>query len=454
MLKPSARDRIKSAFQFLNRFTNYERSLRYPYDGWAMNLERVRALLGPIGSPEKNLKAIHIAGTKGKGSTSKLIQSILSSAGFRVGLYTSPHLLKVHERIRIADRMITDLELATALESLRPGIGDVKKKSGLGEVTYFELITAAAFFHFARKKVDFAVLETGLGGRYDATNICNPALIIITPISFDHTDILGTTIPEISREKAMIIKPGCKAIISVQPKAAEKVFRERAREVSAELFPLEKFYQWRLNSIRPGEMVFDLAGKRRLKNLKTRMIGPRQMTNAAAAVLAMDLLEEKFGKISDRAIRQGLWNASLAGRFQEVEFNGRKIILDGAHNRESAKALMETVALLYPGKKFSLIGGLSRDKDLKGFFAELKSQANKIIISRAKIQRAAEKEQFENALKNFRGPIIFEPSLGKAMATILRPGSKDDLIIVTGSFYLVGEALQWLSKKGIKIRIP
>jgi len=454
MAKSSPKDQIRKAFKFLEKFTNYERALRYPYDGWAMNLERVRILLQPVGSPENQIQAIHIAGTKGKGSTSRIIQSILTSAGFKVGLYTSPHLLKVNERIRINGRMITDLELARAVLALKPGIRAVRKNPALGEVTYFEVITAAAFYHFAREKVDFAVLEAGLGGRYDATNICHPILAVITPISFDHTDILGTTLPQIALEKAMIIKPGIKAVISLQPRTARKVFQARAKEVNAELFALEKFYQWRLKSIRPGEMIFDLIGNRRLQNLKTRMIGPRQMINAACAVLAIDLLAESAGKISARAIRKGLWKANLAGRFQKVEFNGKTIILDGAHNRESARALMETMALLYPDKKFSLIAGLSRDKDLMGFFAELKSHAKKIIISRAKIQRAAEREMFENALEDFRGELRFEPDSEKALGEMLPTRGKDDLIIITGSFYLVGEALEWLSKNGIRIQIP
>jgi len=454
MHKTSSKNLVRNAFEFLEKFTNYERALRYPYNGWAMNLERVRLLLSSVGSPEKTLKAIHIAGTKGKGSTSKMVQSILTSAGFRVGLYTSPHLLKVNERITINNSMITDIELARAILELKDGVDAVKKNPGLGELTYFELITAVAFYYFARKKVDYAVLETGLGGRYDATNVCEPVLVILTPISYDHTDILGKTLSQIALEKAMIIKPGVEAVISVQPGPARRVFEKRAKEIQVRIFPVEKFYQWRLRSIKPGEMVFDLRGKRELKNLRSRMVGARQMVNCACAVLAVDLLEGYVGKVSDEAIRKGIWSAVLGGRFQEIEFRGRKIIVDGAHNKESARALMETIAMLYPGYKLNFIAGLSRDKDIEGFFSELKCLADRIIISQARIQRAATRETMERALKGFKGEIVFEPSLRRAMRYVLRSSGKGGLIVITGSFYLAGEALEWLKEQGIKIRTP
>jgi len=438
---------IEQAFQFLNQFTNYERQLRYPYNGWAMNLERVRILLKEVGSPEKTLPAIHLAGTKGKGSTSKFVQSILSAVGYKVGLYTSPHLLKVNERIQINDSSISDLELAQAIASLKPGVQAVRENKELGEVTYFELLTASAFYYFSLQKVDYAVLETGLGGRYDATNVCNPKLVIITPISFDHTDILGNTLQEIAQEKAMIIKQNCPVVMSVQPEPAKKVIEQRAEQVKAQLFPVENYYQFQLNSINPQEMNFDLLGKRNLIGLKTKMLGPAQMINCASALLACDLLSEPGAKISDSEVRQGIERALLPARFQQVQFQDKTIILDGAHNQESAKALAQALSLIYPEKKYNFIIGLSQDKDIEGFLKELKPRAHQIIFSQARLQRAVGKERLINALGECAIPVAFESEIHQALEKMISITSSDEIIIITGSFYLVGDALEWLSGK-------
>jgi len=438
---------IEKAFQFLNQFTNYERQLRYPYNGWAMNLERVRILLSAVGSPEKTLPVIHIAGTKGKGSTSKFVQSILSALGYKVGLYTSPHLLKVNERIQINDNPISDLELAQAIDSLKPGVQALRENKKLGEVTYFEILTASAFHYFSLQKVDYAVLETGLGGRYDATNVSNPKLVIITPISFDHIDILGDTLEQIALEKAMIIKPDCPVVMSLQPEPAQKVIEQRAEQVKARIFPVENYYQWRLNYINSQEMNFDLLGKRNLVGLKTKMLGPAQMINCASAVLACDVLAESGAKISDSTIRKGIEQALLPARFQQVQFQNKTIILDGAHNQESAKALAQTLSLIYPEKKYNFIIGLSQDKDIEGFLKELKPKAHRIIFSQAKLQRAVGKERLITALGESSLPVAFESEPHQALEKMISITSSDEIIIITGSFYLVGEALEWLNKK-------
>jgi dihydrofolate synthase/folylpolyglutamate synthase len=446
--------KIKAAFDFLDQFTNYEREKQYPYNAAAMNLERVAKLLAPLGSPEKKLRAIHIAGTKGKGSTAKMIDSILSAAGLRVGLYTSPHLVWRNERIQVNDEMISDADFADAIDGLRKGVDAVHSSPELGEVSYFELITAAAFFQFAARKVDYAVLETGLGGRFDATNVCSPVVVVITPISFDHTDILGDTLAKIASEKAMIIKPKSKVVVSPQPKEAQEVIEKRALEMGAEIFGVEKHYSSKLNYIYGQEMSFDLAGRRTLAGLKTKMVGPHQMVNAAAAVLACDLLAEQGAKISDDTIRYGLARARLAARFQSVELSGRTIVLDGAHNRESAKALVETLRLVHPGKQYNFIMGLGQDKDIEGFLAEIKPSAQRIIFSRAHHPKAASGEQLKSKLGDFAGKVVIEPEIKDALGKVgsmTRPG---EIIVITGSFFLIGEALAWLQKAETEIQIP
>jgi len=448
--------KVRDALAFLEKFTNYERAPQYIYTGQAMNLERVRKLLEAVGSPEKKLRAIHIAGTKGKGSTAKMINAVLNSAGCRVGLYTSPHLVVKNERVLVNDEMVSDRDLADAIDALRPGVDAVHAQAELGELTYFELVTAAAFFHFAAKKVDYAVLETGLGGRFDATNVCNPALVIITPVSLDHTDILGDTVAKIASEKAMIIKPGSKVVVAPQPADAMSVIEGRGRETGAQLFPVEKYYQWKLNYIYPMEMSFDLTGKRNLIGLKTKMIGPHQMQNAATAVLACDLLAGMGAgvKISDDTIRYGLAKTRLAARFQQLEFAGRTVILDGAHNLDSAKALVETLALVYPGKKYNFMVGMGKDKDIAGFFSAVKPVAKSIMLCRAHHSRAEEPAQMNKILADFSGEVVISPEINDALDQITRLGRPGEVFVVTGSFFLIGEALRWFREKEIEIQIP
>jgi len=447
-------DKVKDALDFLDKFTNYERMARYPYTASAMNLERVSRILAAVGSPEKKLAAIHIAGTKGKGSIAKMVSMILSSAGYRVGLYTSPHLVWKNERIQVNEDMISDPDLARAIDALRPGVEAVQAQKESGEVSYFELLTAAAFYHFAERKVNYAVLETGLGGRLDATNVCAPSVVVITPISLDHTDILGDTIAKIALEKAMVIKPGAKVVVAPQAEAAQEVIAKRGREMNAELFAVEKIYSWKLNYIYSHEMCFDLTGKRSLAGLKTKMVGPRQMSNAASAILACDILSGQGAKISDDTIRYGMARARLAARFQTAELLGRTLILDGAHNPESAQALMETLGMVYPGKEYNFIVGLGQDKDLAGFLAELKPQAKTMALCQAHHPRAASVELLRSKLGDFNGRVVMEPELKSVLENLsglTKPGS---IIIITGSFFLIGEALQWLLPRGIEIQIP
>jgi len=446
--------KIAQALALLDRFTNYEREAKYPYTGAAMNLERVSTMLALVGSPEKKIRAIHLAGTKGKGSTARMIESTLSSAGCKTGLYTSPHLLSLNERIQVNDEMISDFELAGVIDGLRKGVDAVHARPELGEVSWFELLTAAAFAYFVAKKADYAVLETGLGGRFDATNVCAPAVTVITPISLDHTDLLGDTIAKIALEKAMIIKPGCPVVMAPQPAAAREVILKRAEQMGAELLDLENLCSWKMNYIYPREMGFDLSGGVNLPGLKTRMVGPVQMINAAAAALVCGLLRAKGAKISDDTIRYGLGRARLAARFQVSEIAGRTVVLDGAHNPESGRALAETLGLVFPGRKFHFAVGMGRDKDLAGFFEQIKPLAQSMTLCRASHARAASPEELRHKLGDFAGKMAVEPLVASVLGKITGLARPDEIVVITGSFFLVGEALQWMVKKKIEIQIP
>lgn len=437
----------EQAVAFLDRFTNYERALRYPYDGWAMNLARVSRLLERLDHPEWNYRIIHVAGTKGKGSTAALVESILRHAGCRTGLYTSPHLLSFHERIRVNGEPIPHAAVAQETSRLIPAAAAAEAETALGELTYFEVLTALALAHFAAAKVEVAVLETGLGGRYDATNICDPAVAVITPISYDHLDILGETLTRIAGEKAMIIKPGRPAAIGVQPEEGRAVLVSRAQAVGAPLFSVEEHYRWsRVEENLTGQ-TFDLIGDRNLTALELPLLGEHQLQNAALAVLACELFWGPDRPLSEAAIREGLARVSWPARFQVI--TGKPIIvLDGAHNAASAACLRDTLQRIFAGRKIRAVIGLAGDKDVEGFFRELKPALSAVILTRSRTMKAAADERLSGALADFPGEVQRAGRVEAAVQTALSGAGKEEVVLVTGSFYVIGEALSFLSSIG------
>ncbi len=430
----------EQALAFLDGFTNYERALRYPYDGWAMNLARMGRLLAALGDPQKNFQVIHLAGTKGKGSTAAMIASMLRAAGLRAGLYTSPHLLSFHERIQVNGAVITDAAVADTVSRLKPAAEAVSREASLGALTYFEILTALALAYFAEAKVEVAVLEAGLGGRYDATNICDPAVAVVTPISFDHMDILGDTLEKIATEKAMIIKPGRKAALGPQPPEARAVLEARAQEVAAPLFRVEEHYRWiRRSEAIPGQ-TFDLHGDRELPELFLPLLGDHQLQNAALAVLACDLLAGQARPIADLAVRQGLAAARWPGRF-EILGKHPTIVLDGAHNAASAQSLAETLRRVFSGGKILAVIGLGADKDVEGFFRELQPALAAVWLTRSRTMKAVPAKRLRAALAGFGGKIAESETVAEALAQARAAAGPEDTVLITGSFYVIGEAL-------------
>jgi dihydrofolate synthase/folylpolyglutamate synthase len=441
--KPVGPEDVSEAFAYLETFTNYEREMRYPYDGWAMNLERVRALLEGLSDPLASLKVIHIAGTKGKGSTAAMIESILRKAGYKTGLFTSPHLIRVNERIRVNGREITDLELAEELIQLKPAAKEVDTLGSLGKLTYFEILTALALCFFAKVNVDATVLEVGLGGRFDATNVCDPVCAVITSISLDHTDILGTDLAGIAGEKAMIIKPERPAVIAPQTREVKEVMISRAREVEAEVFWVEDSYAYKRRFMDDKHLCFDLEGKRHLEEASTPMLGDQHMINAATAVTVCDVLEGKGFQIPDAAIREGLASIELPARFQIVRREPR-VILDGAHNRDSARHLAGTMRELFPGSRITAVIGLAKDKDVEGFLDEIAPLCGRIIFTRSRTMKAAPEKRLLDAVLEFTGEVIMTEGVGQAVHAALDKAGPEDVILITGSFYVVGEAIEAL----------
>jgi len=377
----------QEALSFLSQYTNYERELRYPYDGWSMNLDRVRVMLDSMGAPDKGLRVVHVAGSKGKGSVAAMIETMARASGITTGLFTSPHLVDFRERIGLSGEMISEDMVAALVERLIPAADKVRERPKLGPVTYFEILTALAFAAFADAKVDLAVIEAGLGGRFDATTVCDPAVSVITPVSLDHTDILGDTTLKIAVEKSFIIKPGRPAAIAPQPEDALAVFEKRAEEVGAALALVSECYTWRSLSQEVDGQRASFAGARDLDDVFIPLAGEHQLINAATALTALDLLAESGAAVSDEAAILGLSRLSWPARFQRIR-KSPDLILDGAHNAASAACLRDTLAAACPGKKIVAVIGLGGDKDVEGFARALGPALDTVFITRSRAMKA------------------------------------------------------------------
>ncbi|MBF0570885.1 MAG: bifunctional folylpolyglutamate synthase/dihydrofolate synthase [Candidatus Omnitrophica bacterium] len=419
---------------YLNSFTNFESQLHklLPED---FNLNRIQKFLDLAGNPAKNLKIIHVAGTKGKGSTCAFLASILQEAGFKVGLYTSPHLHRVNERIRILNTenirskdnfsgSIGEEELACVLTDLRPFAAAIQNEGNI--LTFFEVLTVAALYYFARSQVDIVILETGLGGRLDATNAVDSSIAVITPVSLDHARILGSTLSQIASEKAGIIKnSNQKVVIAPQEKQAMDVILNRCREFG----------------IQPILVCPD-----KYENLRIGLKGKHQMMNAALAVETLTVLKTMGFKISDEAVSEGLKHVRWPGRFELLQ-ESPDVIVDCAHNGASAQALSRALKEVYHHRRLILVLGISQDKDIAAICYHLKDNAARIILTKAQHPRAHLFTQAE--CNDYFGDKPFEiiESLSQALKKALQIAHVQDVVVVTGSIFVVAEAIDCLVNK-------
>ena len=431
--------------EYLESFVNYEKHSSYPYKE-SLKLERIKGFLDLLGNPERGLRCVHIAGTKGKGSTAAFIAYILREAGFRTGLYTSPHLRDFRERIRILDPdfsllapghdfegMISRGSLSRIATRLKPVIQKYNRVSEFGPLTFFEAYTTIAFVYFKEKKVDFAVLETGLGGRLDATNAVDALVSVITPISYEHTQKLGKTLRKIAGEKAGIIKnPGLIVISAAQKKEAGDVIRKRCRLCRAKLY--EAGRQIRFRKEKSGFAVRSFFGAH--EGLRIQLLGRHQIENAALSVAAVGALSLHGAIISSRAVKMGLRNARWPGRCEVVAKNP-VVILDGAQNTASAAAIKQAVRDNFKYRRLILVLGISDDKDISGVCRQLYPLADEIVLTRANSSRATDPKLL---VKYFKGKRTHATkSVKEAKGLARRLASKEDLVLVTGSLFVVGE---------------
>lgn len=416
------------AMAYLRRFTDYEQRRPADYDARFYNLDRTRSLLEALGHPERAFASVHIAGTKGKGSTAHMLESIFLAAGVRTGLYTSPHLVRLFERIRIGGREIRERDFLAAMNAMRRAMDRVRP-------TFFETLTVAAFWLFRRARVERAIVEVGLGGRLDATNVIVPDLAIVTTIDFDHTELLGNTLARIAREKAGILKPGVPAITSERKREPLAVIEREARRLGCPLARLGR--ELRLPSVRSGRVVefeLEVDGKAVAK-ARLKAPGRHQAENAALAAAAALRLG-----VSRRFVERGLARVRLPARIEVVR-RRPEVIVDSAHNVVSMRALRRS---LWPRDgRCWLVFGASRDKDFGAMLRELKGVADVALLTRSRSPRSVPPDEL---VRTAPFPSLAIGSVARAVRLALKRAAPRDRIVVAGSFYVAGEALEELRR--------
>ena len=438
--------RYSDAVKYLESLINYEKLSAYDYRG-SLKLERIIRLLELLGEPHKDVPAVHIAGTKGKGSTAAMTASVLQEAGLRTGLYTSPHLSDFRERIRLNGEFIEKDAVCSLLEKIRPAVEELNSKFHQAP-SFFEVYTALAFMYFAgrhispgeplAKRADIMVLETGLGGRLDATNVVRPLVCGITQISYDHTDKLGSTLREIAGEKCGIIKDNSVCVSACQEKEALEVIEEACRQRNTRLYLVGRDICYMQKECSEQGQTFKVSGIfDTYESLEISLLGEHQLVNAATAIGIVEALKLGGIDISPIAVRDGLKNAKWPGRLERVMADPA-VILDGAQNRASAQALAKAIKNIFKYERLFLVLGISKDKDIKGICDELNPIADLVIFTKASLPRAAEPEALKPYFNNKKS--FLADDVKDAVSLAMRSAGPGDLILVTGSLFVVGEA--------------
>lgn len=432
---------------------SYQGTIEYLYGlqkfGMKFGLDNISRLLSAADNPHESFRAVHVAGTNGKGSTSSMIESILRTAGMRTGLFTSPHLVNFTERIRINGEEIAEGEVIAFAEEVRGIAGKMEDISP----TFFEVVTAMAFLFFKRMGIDWAVVETGLGGRLDATGVIRPEVSVITSIGLDHREFLGNTLGEVAREKAGIIKENVPLVSSAQPAEVTEVLARRAAEMKAEFFQYPLDFSSEMVSEALDGICFNYHGSRDYRELKVPLAGEYQMMNASVAVKTVEVLSEKYPALNCD-VKGGLERVRWPGRLELIR-KAPPILIDGAHNPDAARALAaylaKTLAARY--RRIILVIGIMGDKDIKGILRPLLPLASETIFTAPSYGRAASAEILASHASSLGYPSKETGSVAEALTLAEDLCSAGDIIVVTGSFYTIGEAREILGSRGVLSRL-
>jgi dihydrofolate synthase/folylpolyglutamate synthase len=429
----------QQALEYLLKFADYE---RLPRSGIVWDLRRIERLLERLNNPQHYANTVHVAGTKGKGSTAAMIASILQRAGYRTGLYTSPHLLSFTERIQVDGKPISEADWAGLTERLRPHVEAINKAGDFGELTTFEILTAMAFLHFRDVKADYQVVEVGLGGRLDATNVVKPQVCVITSISYDHMDVLGDTLAKIAGEKAGIIKTGVATVSAPQFPEAMEVIERVCREKEARLVKVGRDVTWEKGKYNDEGQRFRVNGLKGEYALWIPLLGEHQMENAASAVAAAELLTGMGTRLTPEDIADGLAKVHWPGRLQVL---GREpwVVVDGAHNAYSMLRLGEALEQYFNYDKAKLILGFGGDKDIAGMAREAAAITGDIVLVASRHPRAVKADVLVAEFQKQGVTPRVAATVKDAIRLALDEAGNNDLICAAGSIFVIAEVLEF-----------
>lgn len=414
--------------------------------GMNFGLDRIKRLCELIGNPQEKLKIIHVAGTNGKGSTSTFISNILISQGYNVGTYTSPYLERFTERIKINNNEILEDEVVNLIENIKPAI-DMVIKEGYDHPTEFEIITACAFKYFYEKQVDFVVLEVGLGGRLDATNVVTPVVSIITSISFDHMNILGDTLSKIAAEKAGIIKENIPLVLYPQQQEARDVILNIAKEKKSKVYNVSEV-EYNISNDTVDGIVFNIKFDDKIyNNLKIKMVNRYQVLNAITAILTIKVLNDNGYFISDESIYNGLDNSKWPGRFEVVHKNPY-IILDGGHNIQGVEELVKGLKNYFLNKKIKIVCGMLKDKDYVSMIKEMSKVCNDFIAVTPNNPRALTANELADEINKLNLKATAIENISEALEFVIK-NIDYEVLVFCGSLYLIGEVRKKLKTMDI-----
>ncbi len=431
---------------------HYEEALAWIHGiarfGMNQGLERIEALLDLLGNPHRACKYLHIGGTNGKGSTAAFAAAMLEAAGYRVGLYTSPYLVQFTNRMSVNGQDIPRDFLVELVQKIKPLVEEIAADPLLGQPTEFEVVTALAFCYFAREAPDIVVLEVGLGGRLDATNVVQPLVSAITTISLEHTQVLGNTVEAIAREKAGIIKEGAPVVTQATGEAIP-VFEAVCREKGVPLYQLGKDFDAVSESESEHGHIFHYRGLyQNYRDLHISLLGQYQVKNAALALAALELLGQRGFSLPEAAVRAGLSKASWPGRL-EVLRRSPYVVIDGAHNLEAFQQLRVAVRRLFAYRRLIMVLGILSDKAVGHILAEILPLADEIILTAPNSPRAADPRALQELVAELAPalPCMISREIPAAVDLALSRAGAEDLVLIAGSLYLVSDARHYLLQK-------